>query len=691
MVSNVAQSRVFLELGALARLATMPGAIAVTSCPAVQPQATAEALSARRDQNMCAIYVRSEREIAEASRWNPFHSLRHLESFKNAARRGGFAINSPVVPSAIVEVMKESAKWYLGFAAALLCYYSVELNKIQSGVSLSREERLFLRNSAQSALALYDKDRDLSLNVDCNSLFRALMELKDFESLRGFLKHDGFRFQVLVLFENYEEFLESAKSRYYYGIDILFRESYPLVNKLLQEKALQCEARKDQMVRTFDLFRTALAVASLSPSYDVCVALARGGLFAGTVAELLGLKVITLQVAAHDKKKPWARFIGEMHPEDIRGKRVLILEDDTVSGASIKEAVRALKPFGPATMGVFFNHDPGYLHSTGLEITRGFGLAVHHAGNITYAPGLPIFYRLHETLNTPLGRLKKIEREFKEVLDAPAHTRPDVAAVLKTYIDEQERLYFALNHFLPGMEKVRKSIVTNLEAVLKQYLDAQKLTDMFPSSLDSIAGLITSKSLLPVDFAEHLARGRYQEQAEKRVAALKVSGIRFPHSYTAAFRAAKAALKGNYDVALIVGPEGFAYEPIFKDLGISTVAINIPEDSFGGARTMAAFDDLAALQGKRVLVVEDDVQSGATLKKILVETALHAPKSWGLYLGLASQYQQKDNIPPAFRKVYVADADDAKNDAAFLAHLKKRESFFKKKFTPSVSRRPAHR
>ncbi len=690
MSINVRQPSVLLELGALTRMAATPGAFTVSPNFAVTPAIAPETSPAPKDESLDRYvdYVRSDRKIL-------FGELRKIDSIKNImARPGSFQITHPLIPPAIIKLMEQDDLIYFAWRSdGLMDALRVYLSKFEGrGLAMSREERLFVRGLARHAGVK---------GVGSILLYSILRALNDFDSLYHFAKsvkrNDDCRFKALAVLEEFEELFASEARKNLKNFSISMGDSKPspfdglqtLVNLLVAEKAEQCHTRESKVLRKFSVSQTAAAISSLSPSYDVCVALARGGLFAGTVAELLGHKVITLQVAAHDQKNPWSRFIGEVHPEDIRGKRVLLLEDDTVSGASIKEAVKALKPFGPVSMGVFFNHGYEYFDGKGLEITRSLGLAVHHSENMTYEPSLPFFYRLHEALNTSLGRLRKVNRAFEEVLDAC--TRSDVASTLKTYTDEQERLYFALNHFLPGMEKVREAIVHNLESSLGQYKEAHQLASMFPSSLDSIASLITSKSLMPLGWAEHLAKGRYQEKAEKRVAELKVSGIRFPHSYTAAFRAAKAAQKDSYDVALIVGPEGFSFEPIFQDLGIPTVAINIPEDSFGGARTMKAFDDLAALKGKKVLVVEDDVQSGATLKKILEAAASHAPRSWGLYLGLASQYQKKDNIPPVFQKVYVADTDEAKDEAAFLAHLKKHEPLFKRKFTPSVPRRTSHK
>jgi hypothetical protein len=150
-----------------------------------------------------------------------------------------------------------------------------------------------------------------------------------------------------------------------------------------------------------------------------------------------------------------------------------------------------------------------------------------------------------------------------------------------------------------------------------------------------------------------------------------------PISYTAAFRNAQGAVKDGYDVALIVGPEGIAYAPMFEDLGIETLVINIPEDSPDGPRTFTVLSDLERLRGKRVLVVEDDVVSGATLRKILEETAPFSPASFGLFLGYPGQ-QMLGNVPGEFEKVYTTSVDSDKDEAVFGEFLNEHEPVFKK-------------
>ncbi|MFO1520412.1 MAG: phosphoribosyltransferase, partial [bacterium] len=226
----------------------------------------------------------------------------------------------------------------------------------------------------------------------------------------------------------------------------------------------------------------------------------------------------------------------------------------------------------------------------------------------------------------------------------------------------------------PGVEEVRELIALRLQGYLNTYREIRSLGE--EGAAQHLINLVKTSSSLPLDFAQLLARGRYHGRALDLAKEREVENPHFPASYTASFRSAQQALRQKYDVALIVGPEGFAYEPIFEDLGLPSIAVNIPEADFNGPRSFQSFDDLSALKGKRVLVVEDDVQSGATLRALLEALAPHAPSFLGLYLGAPPNRQITANIPKAFKRVVVTQIDEALDERAFMRHLQRRETVF---------------
>ncbi len=174
-------------------------------------------------------------------------------------------------------------------------------------------------------------------------------------------------------------------------------------------------------------------------------------------------------------------------------------------------------------------------------------------------------------------------------------------------------------------------------------------------------------------YEDDLVRARYAEREKECVEKRGLKNIHVPSSPLEAFDAAKRAVEQGYEIALIVGPEGFAYEPYFLDLGIQTVAINIPESGEGENRSLEIFDDMSALVGKKVIVVEDDVRTGATLEKVKEAIGDNIPSKISLYLGQEERFQLIDNIPGMYSEIFIARAKDDKDSdagARFQEHLK---------------------
>ena len=134
-----------------------------------------------------------------------------------------------------------------------------------------------------------------------------------------------------------------------------------------------------------------------------------------------------------------------------------------------------------------------------------------------------------------------------------------------------------------------------------------------------------------------------------------------------------AAIGDRYDLALIIGPEGFAYEPVLNDLGLKTLAVNIPEADPGGRRTVQTFagEDLRQAAGKCLLIVEDDIRSGATVEAAL-QALPGAPKKIGLFLGSPPAYQKLENVPGRIAEVHTIPAEAPRNLGPFFDLLRDR-------------------
>lgn len=549
--------------------------------------------------------------------------------------------------------------------------------------SLLPEEREFLLKVADWLLP--------QNRYDASNIFRAL---HDFSGLRRtaqlLVGEDSLTLrQILNGLEEYDRLAQSLQPLIRVAEDVdYYRNTVPAHASISLEHMFSDRYHSFEEERGYkdrpsqDFFSTASSLSRLSSSYDLVVSIARGGLYSGAMAELLGLNVKVLEVHAHNRKRPRSRFVDEIRPEEIAGKRVLLVDKDIVSGASIKEAVRKISCFGPAAVGVYLNHNlSSTARGSAIHDLTEMGIELHDPSNTPAPPFLDLFYTLHERLETPLGRLRTVLHKIRSLLSEREGLDPRDVEDLKKFIQDQEDLYFSWNHFLPGMEEARLGIIVRMESLARIFEVAPFLGRN--GAVSRMAGLARSDNRIPVGFVEALARGRYLERGRELAMIRGVKNEHLPNSYLTAFRSAQEAARQGYDIVVIVGPEGFAYEPIFEDLGLPALAFDVPESDYGGDRSVKVLDDLVQIEGKRVLVVEDDVRSGATLRKLLEVLAPHSPKELGLYLGARRSYQVFQNIPPQFQRVHFTEDDEDRAATIFLEHLNTREVLFKRKVEES--------
>ena len=110
---------------------------------------------------------------------------------------------------------------------------------------------------------------------------------------------------------------------------------------------------------------------------------------------------------------------------------------------------------------------------------------------------------------------------------------------------------------------------------------------------------------------------------------------------------------GAFDHYIAVAPEGHVYGFFFEQLGVRllSVAVDYPPTQVDSPA------DLSMLCGRRVLLVEDDVVSGLSLRLVIDEIARHGPSSVSLYLGREKSSQQLQNVPLEIERVYLAEDD----------------------------------
>jgi hypothetical protein len=107
----------------------------------------------------------------------------------------------------------------------------------------------------------------------------------------------------------------------------------------------------------------------------------------------------------------------------------------------------------------------------------------------------------------------------------------------------------------------------------------------------------------------------------------------------------------EFDRHLAIAPEGHIYGYFFERLGVPVLSVftDYPPTK------VSAEDDLRAVQGRRVLLIEDDVIGGRTLRLVVEHLRQFSPGSLALYLGHNKGIQHLRNVPPEITRVLVAE------------------------------------
>jgi hypothetical protein len=124
-----------------------------------------------------------------------------------------------------------------------------------------------------------------------------------------------------------------------------------------------------------------------------------------------------------------------------------------------------------------------------------------------------------------------------------------------------------------------------------------------------------------------------------------------PHDAVAAFGMAELLTRTRFDHYLAIAPEGHIYGYFFERLGVPVLSIFT---DYPPTRCLAE-DDLRAVEGRRVLLIEDDVIGGRTLRLVVEYLRQFSPGSLILYLGHTKGIQHLRNVPVEIEKVFVAE------------------------------------
>jgi len=469
--------------------------------------------------------------------------------------------------------------------------------------------------------------------------------LEDYESIHKLLNRSDVRFLQLRCQEAFHPLTELLRK---YIEKFLNENGTPIATGIINEG--------------IDL----VAIHNLSRKYDVAVPIARGGLNQGAIANLWGMPTKIVDIAAHRRKVPKGKWVTPISRKDFDGKDILLFDKDAITGATVRKAVEMLSEFSPASIGIYFAHNIIRQGTYGTRIENlPPGLEIFYPKNASLENAGDVYIETHEKLGTLYGRRRLMENLFIKESQKIKKKFPDLSKALKAFISKQLQVFDSLNPKLAGISEARELILLRANKIYQEHQDNLS-NDMyaFPGTVDNFKKALATIKPLPPGFESGLIRARYRKQAEELAKERNVENPPYQIDPLAAFNAAQEAVKNKYDIALIVGPEGFSYEPYFRDLGMPTIAVNIPESGKDEPRTIKIFDNLSVLQDKKVLVIEDDVSTGATLKRLIEIVKPYSPQQLGLYLGLPESFQKISNIPREFKDSYIAESSDFSTSTA---------------------------
>jgi len=158
-----------------------------------------------------------------------------------------------------------------------------------------------------------------------------------------------------------------------------------------------------------------------------------------------------------------------------------------------------------------------------------------------------------------------------------------------------------------------------------------------------------TERMLKVELLEKLVSQEALEYAEKH----GWGKVFKPHSrLESAVNADMIIRSGDIDIGLSVEPEGCAYAYFFETLGLGVLHVYAEFDGMGGIDFQLA-EPLDAMRGRRVLIIEDDIRSGLTMRNVLEGIRGIDVGSYSLFLGNNLAYQNLDSVPPQIVRTYL--------------------------------------
>ncbi|MBN1896642.1 MAG: phosphoribosyltransferase [Candidatus Aenigmarchaeota archaeon] len=143
---------------------------------------------------------------------------------------------------------------------------------------------------------------------------------------------------------------------------------------------------KETEVFAYSLGKTVNMAHNLKDDYDICIGIAKGGLFSTYVFNKLGMDTKLAEAHAGPEKSTF-EWIDSVSPDELEGRRILVLECDAISGGTSKKVLEVLSNYNPGEIDISFNVEPAggkYGYGTNVSnIPDGYG-KIHFPSSFSY-------------------------------------------------------------------------------------------------------------------------------------------------------------------------------------------------------------------------------------------------------------------------------------------------------------------
>lgn len=157
------------------------------------------------------------------------------------------------------------------------------------------------------------------------------------------------------------------------------------------------------------------AASTLTPQYDLGIGIASDGLWFSYLFGLYGLPTIVVDMKRRLNGATW-KEIDKVGEEQIKNKKVILFDNDVVSGRTIRRAVREIIKFKPKKIDLLLSVYNTYMSMTYYKKHKRFLKEKHKIiGEERYGKYVYLIVDTSYQIPKEIGRIFALDKDFKEV------------------------------------------------------------------------------------------------------------------------------------------------------------------------------------------------------------------------------------------------------------------------------------